>query len=708
MKLPLRWLQEFLEGGLPPKVLADACKRWELHGSDDPARMLATLLTFAGFEVESVEGAGLDAVLDLTVLANRPDCQGLAGLAREVAAILGVRFLPPPCEVAAAGAPAAESAQVSVEDSALCPRYTARVIRGVKVGPSPDWLQARLRSMGLIPRNNIVDVTNYVLFELNQPLHAFDLNKLDGRRIVVRRARDKEAFKPLYGELPPLTAETLVIADAQRPVAIGGIIGGAGSEVSPETVDILLESAYFDPANTRRTCRRLKVGTDSSYRFERGIDADAVAHASARAARLIAEVAGGAVAPGLIDTRPQPRAEKPIELRFARLESLYGVRVPPAEARRILETLGCTVREERADKLVVLAPTWRRGDLEREADLIEEVARLYGYHRIPAETAMRARIPNRSQLEIASERVRDHCTGLGYFECWTDTLVDPRWPAPPVWTTAAPLKLDPRSVLREDHSALRNALATSLLSVARHNQAHRTGTARLFELGKIFLPHAGAALEERRVLGIYDAAGFAPLADTLGRLSDALELDGARLALRPAETGPDWLAPDSACRLVRIRETGDHERAENPIGWLGLAGAALLKAFDLRGEPAYAELDLEALAHLPTGPRRYRPLPTQPEVVRDVAVVVSEDVLWHDIESFAQSQAAHEPLRAAGEPPRFLSAYRGKQLGPGRKSLAFSVVYRHRERSLTDEEVNAAHERFVAALLPKFNAELRK
>ncbi|MCZ7646891.1 MAG: phenylalanine--tRNA ligase subunit beta [Planctomycetota bacterium] len=709
MRLPIRWLQEYLDAELTERALNEACARREVRHADELARTLGLLLTFAGFEVEEIRGAGLDAVLELSVLANRPDAQGVLGLAREVAALLGVGVKEPPCGIDESPDAVASFAKVDVEASAHCPRYTARVIRGVKVGPSPRWLQERLESMGLVPRNNVVDVTNYVLFELNQPLHAFDLHKLAGRRIVVRAARAGEAFKPLYGELSPLTPETVVIADAEKPVAIGGIIGGAGSEVDAGTTDLLLESAYFDPSGTRRSCRRLKAGTDSSYRFERGVDIERVDKASARAARLILEVAGGTLARGLLDSNPRPRTARLITLRFAKLNALYGVEVPPAEARRILLTLGCAVREETPAHLVVQPPSWRRGDLEREVDLIEEVARLYGYHRIPAETALRARIPQRSPREVAAGRVRDLCAALGYFECWTDTLVDPAWPAPALWTKDEPLALDPRSVLSADHSRLRTSLLPSLLAVCRHNQDRRAGPARVFEVGKVFLPRGGEPPEERWNLGLLDQDGLLAAADAIRRIEEALEFAGVRLEVRPAEQAPEAFDPAAACRIVRVRGMDDGERLEDTIGWAGLAAPALRAAFDLKQAPALAELNLELLAQAPSGPRRYRPLPQFPEVVRDVAVVVDEAVRWHDLESFAAEAARKEPLRdPAAALPRYLSTYRGKQLGAGRKSVAFSVVYRASARTLTDEEVNAAHGRFVEALLRRFNATLRQ
>ena len=354
-------------------------------------------------------------ILELDVLSNRPDGQCVLGLAREAAAILRVPLKQPAfdCRSSKKAKPRARLASVEVADPQLCPRYTARIIRGVKVGPSPKWLQDRLTWIGLQPRNNIVDVTNFICFELNQPLHAFDLNGLSGKKIVVRRAKDKEPFTPLYGEIPPLTTETLVIADAERPRAVAGVLGGKGSEVTEQTVDILLEAACFNPANTRRTVRRLKVmdgrGTDSSYRFERGIDVESVDRASARAARLIVEVAGGNIAPGVIDVYPHPRARKTVELRLEKLQRVVG----DADSERDAALQDAPARS--AAKWSIAAATisttsafrpWRRGDLEREIDLVEEVRACTASTTCPNTTAMtRAR----SAAFDAEKSLRDGC-----------------------------------------------------------------------------------------------------------------------------------------------------------------------------------------------------------------------------------------------------------------------------------------------------------
>jgi len=718
MKLPIRWLLDYLpasvKGDKLSGALAAACKRWDLAPGKDDAQTLAKLMTFSGFNCDGVHGDGENAVLELDVLSNRPDGQCILGLAREVAAILQVEIENPKFEVAPIeqGEPASTLANVKVEETELCPRYTARVIRGVKVGPSPQWLKERLESIGLQSRNNIVDVTNFICFELNQPLHAFDLNTLEGRQIIVRKAQPKEAFTPLYGEIPALTPETLVIADGKVARAVAGVLGGKGSEVTPQTTDILLEAAYFNPANTRRTVRRLKVmdgrGTDSSYRFERGIDIEAVDHASARAARLIVEVAGGSIAPGIIDVWSKPRTPKSIDLRFTELNRVFGADVPPFEAKQILTRLGCKFGAETTAHVSVTVPSWRRGDLEREIDLIEEVARLYGFNKVPETTAMSARVPPRSRLEVVSNQIRTLLTGLGYFETITNTLVDPKLPAPAVWTNEAPLPLDEASVLSKDNSALRNSVLASLLSVRKFNQDHRTGEARLFELGTVFLPAGKERPEERHVLSFVDDRGFQHLADTISRLSRALELEGAHIKfMSPLGATPAYLAAGQACHVMRVREMPGNERAEDALGWMGTLSGELQKAFELREPLAMCEIDLVKLAALPSAPARYSEPPQFPEVMRDIAMVVDESVAWSEIDSFARAWTAHDVLRDKSEAPRFLSVFRGKQIGAGKKSVAFSIVYRASARTLTDDEVNAAQAKFQEAILAKFNATLR-
>ncbi|MCX7804360.1 MAG: phenylalanine--tRNA ligase subunit beta [Planctomycetota bacterium] len=751
-----------------------------------PTDTICDLFTFGAFQVDGVEMTPGGEVVLLDVLANRPDCQGVLGLARELCALvrgglpelLGLkrfpgpwrpesyRVLAPPSsvppELTAAGR-IGDAAAVDVLDAAGCPRYVARAIEGVRVGPSPEWLRRKLAAFGMIPRNNVVDVTNYVMLEMNQPLHAFDLDRLAGRRIIVRRAGNGERFVPLYGQCPPLTSETLVIADAERPVAIAGIIGGTGCEVTGDTRRILLEAACFDPASIRRTSRRLGIATDSSFRFERGVDIEAVDAVSARAAALIAEVAGGRVLEGSIDRFPSPPRPVSVRMRYDRCRRILGLderTLPDRTARRLLEAAGFRVEEEDAEGIVVTVPSWRRRDVSDECHLIEECGRLRGYEAIPERLSMRAMIPGRSRWETDGAAIRKVLTALGYFEVWTDSLTDPSWPPVPAFSRTGPYRL--ANPLSSDRAVLRGSLLPSLLAVRRTNQdarATRGRPAKLFEIGRVYLPRtAGAAggsppLSEPWILGILDDRGpayvMAAVSEVLAELglSDAVRIAGQDVPpwCAPGKgrflelawdagggksgggTGPETSAAPGAAAAggeaspipAVVSASGnvpapasDTPSGPSPatarkiIGYYGEAHPDWIARFDLKKACAVCEINISALADesIPRAEKRFEKLPRFPEVVRDVAMVVAEPVTWGEVVGFFASEA-REPL--IKEPPRFLSVYRGKQIGPGRKSLAFSLVYRHDERTLTDEEVNEAHRKVVERLLTRFGATLR-
>jgi len=474
-------------------VLSEAvlCSERELGISDDHSG----LMELPG-ELSPGEGVasalGLDeATLEFEVYANRPDHLSVYGIAREAAALTGGLLRPPEAEVREAAQPVHEAAQVEVRDPDLCPRYIARVIRGVKIGPSPAWMARRLRAAGMRPINNVVDVTNYVMLELGQPLHAFDYHRLAGRRIVVRRAREGETLRTLDGVLRQLDPDMLLICDAERPVAIAGVMGGEDSEVTPETTDILLESASFHPVSIRRTAKRLGMRTEASHRFERGIDPHLAALAADRAAKLIAELAGGEVLQGRIDAAAELPRPRELTLRLQRVNGMLGTDLSPQEVEGILNRLGFETRREKdGASLQVVVPTFRR-DVEGEADLIEEVARIYGYDRIPAT------IPKGSGTQgglsrplPAVEQVRTLLAERGLCESITYSFVSPklfdrlRIPDGHPWRRAIRLA----NPLSEDQSLMRTSLVPSLVEAAALNARRQVNDVRLFELGKVYLP----------------------------------------------------------------------------------------------------------------------------------------------------------------------------------------------------------------------------
>ncbi|HZN11475.1 MAG TPA: phenylalanine--tRNA ligase subunit beta, partial [Blastocatellia bacterium] len=397
MKISYQWLKEFVDPGLSP-------------------RELAARLTMTGLAVDAVTPEGDDFILEFDLTSNRPDCLSHLGIAREAAVVTGRPLRLPEGQPAPGARRTEEETSVEILDSRLCPRYTARVIRGVKVGPSPAWLAARLAALGQRSVNNVADITNYILLEQGQPLHAFDFNRLRGRRIVVRTAQPGERLETLDGVMRELTPEMLIIADADRPVALAGIMGGADSEISGATSDVLLESAYFDPVSIRQTARALGMSTEASYRFERGADCEAAARACDRAAAMIAEIAGGEVLAGIVDVYPGRLARGPILFRRARYRDLTGLEVELGEAARILGALGFAVEAEvGAEALRAVAPSWRV-DVGIEEDLIEEVARISGYDQLRMTLPGGAGAGAYLVGEGGRRAARRALTGMGYHE----------------------------------------------------------------------------------------------------------------------------------------------------------------------------------------------------------------------------------------------------------------------------------------------------
>ncbi len=647
MNLSYEWLRELVNLSLPPAELA---KR----------------LTFAGIAIEGLEEQGADHVLVAEVTTNRPDWLGHYGVAREIAALTGRTAKTPAWELRETGPAVPTLTQVEVAEPELCPRYTARLIRGVKVKPSPDWLQRRLTAVGLRPINNVVDITNYVLLELNQPLHAFDFDRLQGGRIVVRRARTGETIPALDGQLYRLTPENLVIADAERPVAVAGVMGGSPTEVSERTVNVLLESAYFQPATVRRTSRQLKLASDSSYRFERGIDLGGVERASARAAALILELAGGELCAGVIDTAPAAGATPTLRMRFSRCAKVLGCEFEHVEIDRIFRGLGLEVMHKDASHIDVRVPSFR-ADLTREIDLIEEVARVAGYDRIPTRVGLPLCMSEETPLVSGAAQARQVLTGLGYYECRTDSFVKAAWEETfQPWHQGEALRVE--NPINLERPLLRRSLLPSLLEVRRVNRASEE--VRLFELNRTY--HRGEKAVEPLRLALLDDRGLEYVHGALDEIMAALRA-GGQLRVESAADLPGF-QPDSVGRIFVDDAT---------VGVLGLPAAEILRHHDLDRAPALLEIDFAVIANRERRMRIYRPLPRFPAIRRDLALVVQEDVLWRRIEDLVRQAASRlESLDLE-------SVFRGQGIPAGHKSVAFSMVFRAEDRSLQDEEANA-------------------
>jgi phenylalanyl-tRNA synthetase beta chain len=671
---------------------------------------------------------GSDVVYDLEITPNRPDLNSVVGIARELSALTGAPLclpelgtLEPAGPAGAQPPPKAENlVAVRLEDPELCPRYTARVIRGVKIAPSPDWLRSTLEKVGIRSISNVVDVTNYVMLEIGQPLHAFDCRLLaktgpDAKpAIVVRRAAEGEKFTTLDGQERTLTSRMLLIADETKPVALAGIMGGQNSEINPGTVDVLIESAYFKPQNIRFTSRKLDLRTESSYRFERGSDIGICDWASRRAAQLILQTAGGALAQGVVDAYPTPVQAAQIKLRPHKVNELLGINLRPEEIESCLGRLGLktVARKPRPLDAPPAAPepiTFRiptfRVDLKREVDLTEEVARLYGVDRIPA-TPPRGAIGSNAfdAVHDALADARRILAGLGMFEAQGQTLIS---------DTAAKL-IDPDALvplanpLSSDMNVLRPSLLPGLLDALRHNLNRKNEDVALFETGRVFSPApgpAGGVSEERRLAlaltgrrnplswsGEDREARF-DLFDLKGYLEEFLDhfgLRGITYARRPETTA--LFVESATIHLGKFQ-----------LGQLGQLHPSLAKGYDLRDAVLLAELNLDLLLARRHTAKSFKPLPAFPSIRRDIAMLVPE-ATTHD----AVLQVVREAKPPNLESLELFDVFHGKNVPPGRKSVAYAFTYRSPERTLTDAEANAAHEQLVARLKQRLQAVVRE
>ncbi len=652
--------------------------------------------------------AGSDVVYDLEVTPNRPDLNSAIGIAREIAALTGNALRVP--EVislqSSVSGFASDLVAVRIEDAGLCPRYTARVIRGVKVGPSPDWLRAMLEKVGLRSISNVVDVTNYVMLECGQPLHAFDYRLIasgaDGKpAIVIRRAAEGEKFTTLDGVARVLTSDNLLIADEQKGIALAGVMGGQNTEINNDTKDVLIESAYFSPTNIRRTSKTLGLRSESSYRFERGADVSIADWASQRAAQLILQTAGGQLAGGVVDAYPQPAAPKLVTLRHAKVGQLLGVEMPHAENVRHLGSLGLEVVAQTGDSCSVRIPT-HRVDLKREVDLIEEIARLHGVDKIPS-TPPRGAI-GANAFDAVCDQLADArriLSGLGLTEAQGQTLISN---AECGARNAETVLLG--NPLSSDMDALRPSLLPGLLTILRHNLSRKNGDVALFEAGRVFYRVNGQIKEERRVAlaltgqrapsfwsGDDREAKF-DLHDLKGLLEEFLDQSGLRGVTwsRRAESTPLFLE-SAAIQLG----------GKLALGELGQLLPAIARHHDLRDAVLLAELNLDVLLARRNPAKSFKPLPAFPTIRRDVAMLVPE-ATTHDAVLGVVRQTKPQNLEGV----ELFDVFRGKNVPAGQKSLAYAFTYRHAERTLTDTEVNAAHENLVAAFKQSLPAVVRE
>ncbi|HEY5884323.1 MAG TPA: phenylalanine--tRNA ligase subunit beta [Pyrinomonadaceae bacterium] len=675
----------------------------ELTGTFLTPLELRERLTMAGLAIDAVEEMNGDSVLDVEVPSNRPDCLSHLGIAREVAVIEKSTVQSPKSKVFKTEGKAANFAAVEIQDADLCPRYAARVIRGVKIGPSPDWLAQRLNEIGQRPINNVADITNYVLHEMGQPLHAFDLTKLTDQKIVVRRAGAGEKLKTLDGVDRLLDQDMLVIADSKNPVALAGIMGGLDSEISETTTDVLIESAYFNPDSVRRSARKLGMDTEASRRFERGADCENVLRAQARCVELICEIAGGAATEDAVDVYPKPLQERTVRLRSARVEALTSLKVDESEMKRILNALGFAERD-----VMYVVPTWRI-DVSIEEDLVEEIARHTGYDKIASELPPANLSGEYQPAERQRRAARRVLAGLGFDEAINFSFIesshDTEFDFIPAFAGAADqtlVTLD--NPIIEEASRMRPTLLPGLLQSVRNNLNHGTRDVSLFEIGRIFGNLAGSELPlEREALGLIATGqvqeeGRAQGSNELG----FYEFKGAlEAAVDAMNLGPLKYAAQNFKHLREGQSAVVALGDGTAIGSIGRLAEAVAATYKFR-QPVYvAELDLTTLLESQARLIQYKPLPRYPSVVRDLTLLVDRDVTFSQLREAIESRKLED---YAGT--KLVGTYEGKNIPEGRRSVTLRIEFRSQERTLRDEEVEQRNRELIDSLLKDFNAQL--
>ncbi|MGE4000400.1 MAG: phenylalanine--tRNA ligase subunit beta [Planctomycetaceae bacterium] len=678
MLVSLNWLREYV----PLDMLVEE---------------LTHRLTMSGLNLEEFRDVDGDTAIDLEVTSNRPDCLGHLGVAREIGVLFEKPLSVSAADVATSSEKSADVTSVAIECPELCPQYIARVIRGVKVGPSPEWMQSRLRTVGITPINNIVDVTNYVLMECGQPLHAFDFDKLAERRIVVRRARAGETLEAIDHKTYALTSEMCIIADATRPVAIGGVMGGAATEIGELTTNVLVETANFAPLAIRGAARKLSLFSDSSYRFERGIDEQQLLWASNRCCELILQTAGGTLLDGPVIAGEIPAWKpEPIVLRFEQIPRVLGIEIPRDECVRILTALGlaptstpAALSSRGADAAAFAPPSWRR-DLTREIDLIEEVGRIHGYDQVPENTLIPIVATKDTDRDVVIDRVSGVLTAAGFYEAVTMSFVSrelfdlftPR-------RGAEPLSVEHSS--RRHENILRQSLVPSLLASRRENERQGVFDARLFEIASVYL---GAAPDDPAtqptVLSFVMGGSFLEARGLLEAIAGSVNADAA-VTTRSSQV-PQFARGRGAEVLLNGRLWG----------WAGQLDRGVTDRLDLRDEVTACEVALPPLIEIVEQAPQFTPLPQYPAVERDLNFVLDESVTW---EQLARSvHAAAGPLLDAVS---FVDQYRGKQIPAGKKSYVLSIAYRSPDRTLTSEEVDAFQQTVITACQQEFGATQR-
>lgn len=646
-----------------------------------------------------------ETVIELEITPNRPDCLSMIGVAREMAVLYGTELKLPAFGISETADDVNAEISVAVEDAEKCPRYTARVLKGARIAPSPEWMQKRLEAAGIRPINNVVDITNYVMLETGHPLHAFDKTLVAGDRIVVRTAQPGETMQTLDGAERRLTPEMLVIADAEKPSAVAGVMGGADSEIKDDTSTILLEAAAFETSTIRHTAKALGLSTDSSYRFQRGVNAESVEWASRRAAALMCELAGAELCKGAVDVYPQPKAPVKIPFAWKRIAAMIGADISKDRMKQIFQTLEIGIEEESDETAVAVAPSFRL-DLEREVDLVEEIARIHGLDNIPARTPLAKVVPTADDSRVrAISRLRNHLQGLGASEIMNYTLVNH-----PLLDLFGKENRESREELPHpisaDQSVMRTSLIPQMVESLGRNHSRQIGEACFYELGRVFNRADGAPVQTETVsLGMMGPTGrpllekraavsdeemFVWMKGLVERLLAAQKIDGVSFK---AEDRPEF----ESGKAVSVW-AGDEA-----IGCFGLVNSVARGEWRLTGPVAAAELRLEALLKNSFKTSQVEELAQFPAMSRDIALVLDEAVRHEEIVKLVE-KAKPKDLESFG----LFDVYQGKGIEKGKKSLAYTFTYRSPKQTLTDKKVNKTHQKLIDFLCKQLGASLRE
>ena len=685
------------------------CSQAELGIGDDGAGIMEINRT-VGPGTPLTEALALnDAVLEISLTPNRPDCLSIIGIAREVAAFSRQKLTLPEIHLSEGPRPSTDFAGVDILAPELCSRYVARVVLDVVVGESPFWLRDRLLSVGLKPINNIVDITNFVMMETGQPLHAFDLDRLAGNRIVVRQAGADSSFTTLDQKERRLNPEMLMICDAEKPVAVAGIMGGLNSEISEGTTRVLIESACFQPTSVRKTSKLLNISSDAAYRFERGVDPLGGVFAADRAAQLMAELAGGTIARGMIDNHPLPAVEKKISVSAEAINRRLGTAIGVSEMAGLLETVAFSTIPTEEGLLQVGVPSFRV-DVDRPEDISEEVARLWGYNRIPVTfPAISGDSVRTSPMFDQRARLREIMTGFGFSEVVTYSFIGE---AACVGMDMLRIgdRLDPVRVLNPlaaDQSTMRTSLLPGLLASMRHNLSQQIADMKIFETGRVFWPRGSVdelpeepemmaalltgAVRPRSWQGAEEPGDFFDIKGALECLLMALGVSSCRFSVMPRER----------CIVTRPGHTARVSFQAVEVGLVGEVARETLEKFDIK-KPAFVfELNVSALAPLLSDHIEARVLSKFPSVSRDITMIVDHTVEAGRVLNFLE-QSDDNLI----EKIEVLDVYEGEAIPAGKKSLSFRIVYRSQETTLKDVFVNRIHGRIADRLLQTFSAEL--